>query len=188
MRINNSAINFSERIKQYFLSYKLLTRSEKLGILIIVQLAVLAPFVPSAGWDFLEVYRPAALTGTYGINTWNPYPTYWLLYPFSFLPPIGGYLLWNIFSAVCIITSLKLWRGPFLDFALSLPGFWLFYLGQLEGVLAFGMVLASLSSTWVVGLRLTLLTIKPQIGLLLSLLYISKRTDSTDKDNGVYDE
>ena len=180
VKTTHTPLPFRERLKRYWQSYRSLKGTEKLGALIIFLLAGLAPFVPSAGWDFLAAYRTAVLTGNYGVNTWNPYPTYWLLYPFAILPPLIGYLLWNLFTAVCVIAALKFWRGPFLMFALSLPGFWLFYLGQLEGVMALGLVLASLSSPWAVGLGLTLLTVKPQIGLFPIVFVLLRRRNWRD--------
>lgn len=162
---------------KYYTAFHALEKSEKLGVMIILCLALMAPFVEYAGWDFFKAFRRETLSGVYGNRTWNPYPLYWLLYPFAVLPPRVGFFLWNLFSAICVLVAVKKFNGRFLPFSLSLPVFWLFFIGQLEGVMSLGLVLIMATSPWVVGLGITILTLKPQIGLFPILYVLINRRD-----------
>ncbi|MCP5094982.1 MAG: hypothetical protein GY943_05485 [Chloroflexi bacterium] len=166
-----------QTVLAYLTSFGALEKPEKLGIIIILDLALLSPLVESSGWDFLVAFRDATLTGEYGVNTWNPYPLYWLLYPFFLLPARVAFVFWNLIEAICFIVAIKKFNGRFLPFALSLPTFWLFYIGQLEGLMALGLVLITAVSSWVIGIGVMLLSLKPQIGLFPILFILLKRRD-----------
>lgn len=153
-----------------------LSCQDALGITIILMLALLAPLVESAGWDYLAMYRQETLNQTYGIRTWNPYPAYWLFYPFAVLPGRVGFLLWNLMAAGALIYAIRRGSGRFLSFACSLPCFWIFYIGQMEGFVVLGFILSLFGrNPFLVGLGLTLLTFKPQVGLLPALFIILSR-------------
>src|SRR6266542_6723750 len=113
-----------------------------IGVAVILAFAVINPLLGNAGWDFLVAYRGDTLNHTYGLHTWNPYPTYWLILPFALLPPTAGYLAWNLVSAYSFITAIRYFKGDLLSFSVSLPCFWIFLSGQFEGFLALGLVLA----------------------------------------------
>jgi hypothetical protein len=153
---------------------------QQVGILMILSLAAFAPFIPGAGWDFLEAYRRETLSGAYGGVTWNPYPVYWLFYPFAILPPTLGFLLWNLFTAVCFIFAIYQAKSRFLPFALSLPAVWIFFSGQIEGVLALGLTLSLFSHPFAVGIGLTLLSLKPQVGAFAILFVLLHRRNWHD--------
>lgn len=164
----------TDRIRTGFTS---LTKADQLGILFILTFAVLGPLFDMGGWDFFQAFRRDTLSGDYGFKTWHPYPIYWLIYPFAVLPAKIGFLLWNLTSAVCFIAAIKMWNGRYLNFALSLPLFWMFYAGQIDGFIALGLALAVLGKPHLAGLGLVLLTIKPQVGLLPILFVLYHRRD-----------
>jgi hypothetical protein len=154
-----------------------LTWSQFIGILVILSLAIFPPLLGWGGRDFIRYYREATLTGNYNVRTWNPYPAYWFIYPFAILPQTIGLLLWNLFSAGSFIYALRRFNGRYLNFALSLPCFWTFYTGQIEGVLTLGAALSFSANPYLVGLGLTLLSFKPQIGLFPILFVLLHRRD-----------
>lgn len=154
-----------------------LPKQDQLGIVFILLLAVLAPLLELGGWDFFKAFRRDTLTADYGFKTWHPYPIYWFIYPFAILPPKIGYLFWNLANAFSVIYAIKMWRGRFLNFSISLPLFWLFYSGQIDGFIALGLALGIFGSPYIAGLGLVLLTIKPQVGLLPILFIILHRRD-----------
>ena len=163
--------------KQIWRGFTSLPRPDQLGIIIIFAFAMLGPLLDLGGWDFLQAFRRDTLSGNYGFKTWHPYPIYWLIYPFAILPAKLGFLLWNLTSAVCFIVAIRLWNGRYLNFALSLPLFWMFYAGQIDGFIALGLALAMLANPYLAGLGLVLLTIKPQVGLLPILFVVYHRRD-----------
>ncbi len=170
--------NFTQPIQQYFKKFWQETSFvQKIGIVIILQFAIFAPFIDSSGYDFYSTFRVATLTGNYGQNTWNPYPAYWLLTPFSLLPPQIGFLFWNLLAAMGFIVAIRQLNGRFLPFALSLPCFWLLYVGQFEGVVALGLALGLAAPPLWAGLGLVLLALKPQIGLFAILFILLRRRD-----------
>lgn len=152
-------------------------RAQRAGILLLLGLAITAPFLSSSGWDFLQAYRQETLSGVYGNVTWNPYPAYWLFYPFAVLPPRLGFLLWNLCTAVAFIFTIYRADGRFLPFALSLPAVWILFSGQIEGFLALGLTLSLYSHPFLVGVGLTLLSLKPQIGAFVILWILLQRRD-----------
>jgi hypothetical protein len=150
--------------------------SDAAGLAIIFVLAVSTPFL-NGGFDFLTVYRVGTLEGTYGTAVFNPWPIYFLFYPFSILPPRLGYLLWNLAGATCFIYAIHRFKGSYLYFATSLPCVWIFFNGQIEGFITLGLVLATLPNPLLAGLGLTLLSLKPQFGLFVIAFIILHRRD-----------
>lgn len=150
---------------------------EKVGAIILLQFAFFAPFISSAGSDFYTTFREATLTGEYGVDTWNPYPAYWLLTPFAILPPQVGFWLWNLVGALGFMVAIRYLNGRFLPFALSLPCFWLFFVGQFEGIVALGLTLGLLAPPLWAGLGLFFLSLKPQLGIIPILFVLLHRRD-----------
>ncbi|VAW40503.1 hypothetical protein MNBD_CHLOROFLEXI01-3248 [hydrothermal vent metagenome] len=165
-------LNFGHRVQNF---WRDLPFREQVGVIIILQLALIAPFISSSGSDFYTTFREATLTGEYGVDTWNPYPAYWLLTPFALLPPKLGFLFWNLLTAVCFIVAIRWLNGRYLPFALSLPCFWILYVGQFEGLSALGLALGLFASPLWAGLGVALLTLKPQIGVLPILFILIQR-------------
>jgi hypothetical protein len=157
------------------------TRGENLtrfaAYAIILLLAVVPPAMGIVGWDFLNAYRGDVLIGRHGYYLFNPWPLDWLCYPFAVLPPIWGSMLWNLVAAFGFIFALNRLGGRPLWFALSLPCFWTFTQGQMEGLLALGLALALTSSPLWAGLGLALLSLKPQFGLLAIPYVLFQRRD-----------
>lgn len=169
---------FLNQTRRYFDQFwKPLPFWEKIGLIIILQFAIFAPLIGSAGSDFYTTFREATLTGEYGIDTWNPYPAYWLLTPFALLPAKAGFLLWNLLCAVGFIVTIRHLNGRFLPFALSLPCFWLFFVGQFEGVVALGLTLGLYAPPIWAGFGLFLLSLKPQLGLIPAIFILLHRRD-----------
>lgn len=172
-------MNFILSSVRRFVAYFWLPLSfrERVGVLIILQFAIIAPFTSVSGSDFYTTFREATLTGEYGVDTWNPYPAYWLLAPFAAMPPKLGFLLWNLLCAVGFIVTIRYMNGRFLPFALSLPCFWLFLVGQFEGIVALGLTIGLFASPVWAGLGLFLLSLKPQLGIVPILYLLIQRRD-----------
>ncbi len=144
---------------------------------VILLLAVVPPTLGIVGWDFLNAYRGDVLIGRHGYYLFNPWPLHWLCYPFAVLPPVWGSLLWNLTAAIGFIFALNRLGGHPLWFALSLPCFWTFSQGQMEGLLALGLALALTASPLWAGFGLALLSFKPQFGLLAVPFVLYRRRD-----------
>ena len=169
--------NLRNLVHDSWTAFTTLPKQDQLGIVIILAFAMLGPLLDLGGWDFFQAFRRDTLSGNYGFKTWHPYPIYWLIYPFAILPPKIGFLVWNLASAVCFVIAIRLWNGRYLNFALSLPLFWMFYAGQIDGFIALGLALAVLANPYVAGVGLVLLTIKPQVGFLPILFVLFHRRD-----------
>ena len=139
------------------------------GFIVLVSLSILVSVtILGDGWDFYRYYRPNTLNGTYGQGTWLPYYGYWLVAPFAALPPHVGYLAWNIANGIALGLACRSWRVNPLPLALSFPVLVMFRQGQIEGIIALGAALSLAPNLILAGLGLTLLSIKPQIGILLA--------------------
>jgi len=152
-----------------------ISRKELIGIFIILLMAIVPPVMGHTGWDFRVSIRGDTLSGAYGTNAFHPYPAFWLFYPFAVLPLQWGMFMWNLVGAICFLYAIKKLGGSFLGFALSLPAFWTFYAGQIEGFIALGLALALTSPPLVAGIGILLLTLKPQIGLFAILFVLLTR-------------
>jgi len=154
-----------------------LSLADKIGILLIIGFGCSASFSQRSGWDYIAAFRADTLAGVTARHTWNPYPTYWLIYPFAIMPERVGFFFWNLVNAICFIYAIYYWRGNFLGFSLSLPLFWTYYSGQMEGFISLGIVLGLSQSPLLAGFGLALLTIKPQLGILPVLFILYRRRD-----------
>lgn len=150
------------------------SRPTLIGFAIIMVLVFSAPFF--GGWDFLHSVRPDTLTWKF-TYTYNPLPAYWFFYPFAILPPLAGYMAWNLANAAGVILAVRYWKSSLLAFSLSIPCFWMFYAGQYDGFFAGGLVLAAAANPWLAGFGLFVLTFKPQVGLIPILFLLLKRRD-----------
>jgi len=157
------------------LNYDLQKISNFAGIVIIIMMAVIAPFF--GGYDYKVAYRADTLAGVFGNKTFFPYPASWFIYPFAVLPETLGYLIWNLVNALGFILAIRHWRGNYLAFSLFIGTFWTFYSGQVEGFLAGAIVLAMLPNPWLAGIGILILSFKPQVGLLPILFILIKRKD-----------
>jgi len=146
-----------------------LQRGIILEIAFIVMLAIL--FVPGfEGHDLSAFYLyPKGVE-----NVWIPWYGYWLLAPlrvFSF--PITQ-ALWAAATVLVIgIVSSKVGGDP-LVVLLSFPTIWEIWLGQIEAILALGILLVMSKKPMIRGAGILLLLIKPQVGLILVLFVLWK--------------
>ncbi len=147
------------------------------GLSILVMTAVLSPLIHGPGWDFEVAYREDTLQGLYGRNTWNPYPFYGFFWLFAILPVHVGALLWSLVNLAGFLAALRIFQGSYFHFACSLPAFWTFYGGQIEGLITLGLVVAWAAPAWAAGIGIVLLSFKPQIGLFAILFILYKRLD-----------
>jgi hypothetical protein len=158
-------------LREYWNSYD---RTDKAGVFIILFLSLVAPAF--GGWDFYTAYRGETLSGQY-MYSFNPYPAYWFFYLFAVLPPTLGYILWNLSNAVGFLYALHHWKASPFIFSLSLVCFWTFFSGQMEGLLAGALALAFHPNFWIAGLAISILTFKPQFGIIVILYVILRRRD-----------
>lgn len=156
------------------LKYKPESILNVVGILLIIVMAVIAPFF--GGYDYRVAYRGDTLAGTFGAHSGFPYPAAWFIYPFAILPETVGYIVWNIANAICFMLAIRYWKGNIFALSLFIGTFWTFYGGQIEGFMAGALVLMMLPSPWLAGIGITLLTFKPQIGIFpIAYFLINKR-------------
>lgn len=141
-------------------------------------LAIVA-FVPflgiGFGHDFIMHYWRRTLTGVYGESTWLPYYGYWLITPFTLFSPKVGLALWNLVNAVGLGLLCRRWKTNPLFIALLFPVWYSFGNGQMAGIIAGGVWLALASNPLLAGLGLVILSIKPQIGMLIALFVLLRR-------------
>lgn len=162
------------RVSNLFKQQNLQHVSNLTGILIIILMAVIAPWF--GGYDYRVAYRGDTLAGTFLLHSAFPYPASWLIYPFAVLPETLGYLLWNIVSAICFLVAIRYWNGNFLSFSFFIGTFWVFYGGQIEGLMTGALLLIMSPNPLWAGLGITILSFKPQIGFLpILFILINKR-------------
>lgn len=107
----------------------------------------------------------------YQMGVWNPYWTRLLLLPLAGLPQDIGHVGLNLatYSAL-FFASGQVWS--FLTFAVNNQA----WVGNLEGFMMWGMILARRRNPYVVGAGLFLMSIKPQFAP-LAAYYIWQRRD-----------
>jgi len=152
----------------------LVDKSTVIGFFVIIILALSVPFF--GGWDFLHAVRPETLSRQF-TYTYYPYPAYWFFYPLAILPPQLGYTIWNLVNAASVIFAVRYWKTNLLAFSLSIPCFWIFYAGQIDGFFAGALTLAIAANPWLAGFGIFVLTFKPQAGLIPILFVLLQRRD-----------
>jgi hypothetical protein len=157
-----------------------LERGKDLHIAITVAV-VLAQTIGSyffgSGIDY-SVFR-ASVLGTHPEALLPPY-AYWLLWPLMILPHRWG-LAATVFvsSALIAYTGYRL-TGSGLPALLSMPGFLSAETGQIDGLIAFGILLGVHSveneQPYLLGVGLLLMGIKPQLGAIAGIwLFLQMR-------------
>jgi len=150
------------------------SRMNIIGVFFIFFTAIIAPFY--GGWDYLTAFRGETLSGQYYF-TFNPLPAYSFFYLFAILPPITGYMVWNLVNAAGFVYALNHWKANIFAFAITIVCFWNFFGGQFEGVLCASIVILLTANPWVAGIGLFFLTFKPQLGFIIILFALIKRRD-----------
>lgn len=110
---------------------------------------------------------------------WNPPWTLWLLVPLAALPERVGLIMTNVLSGLAVIVSIRTvggkdtWAG-----LLSLPFLWLLWLGQIDALPLMGIVVGYVATrrrdALLMAISLSLLSVKPQIGLIVALYFLIK--------------
>ena len=144
------------------------------GVLLLVSQAPLLLHI-GYGHDFIMHYQRRTLTGEYGVSTWLPYYGYWFIFPFAVLPPPFSLVVWNIANAIGLGVLARYWKVNLLLPALSFPVLYMFGNGQIAGLMAFGVYLGLAANLWLAGLGLVILSIKPQITLLVAVYILWRR-------------
>lgn len=158
-----------------WITLKQVINDPRLGWLILL-LVCLAPLVELGhGHDFLMHYRLRTLSGEYGLTTWLPYYGYWLILPFALFPAKIALVLWNITNALGLGLLCRYWQVNPLQIAFVFPTMYMFGNGQIEGIMALGVVLGMGTNPLIAGLGLTILSIKPQVTFLIALYILWRR-------------
>lgn len=129
--------------------------------------------------DWERFYLPATL-GDYATAPLVANPSYvlFLFYPLSFLPvKVGGAILAAL-NVACLYLCHRLTGANRWLLLLSLPTLIVVSFGQLDGLVALGVVLGSLAvrngSGRLLGASILLLGLKPQTGGLLAVIYLAR--------------
>ena len=164
--------NFKKAVKEIF--------NNPIAGFIALILVSLSPFYGiGSGYDYLVHYHDVFSIG-FGVDTWWPYWGYWILYPFTLLSPVLGLFLWNVTNAIGVGLLAKKSQINLFYLAFSFPVFYMLGNGQVEGILAFGVLLGLSGNPILVGLGLVILSIKPQVTGLLALWIVWKNKDYRD--------
>jgi len=135
-------------------------------------LALVIPFMPRSGEDFRTFYQPLA-RGCLECG-YNPPHASLILKPLAFIP----WYVWPALTLLLLLWSTRRLSGDPLKLLLAFPTVGLLGLGQVEGIMAAGLALAlTAPSSWLQGVGLVILTIKPQVTgpLMLWLLWRNPR-------------
>ncbi|MEM7034298.1 MAG: glycosyltransferase family 87 protein [Chloroflexota bacterium] len=139
-------------------------------------LASLGPLVGIGhGHDFFMHFRRYTLSAEYGISTWFPYYAYWLIYPFASIPHPYGLALWNVLNALGLGWLCRYWRVNPALLALIYPTMYMFGNGQIDGFMAAAMVISFQAHPLIAGFGLVVLSIKPQLTILIGLYVLLNR-------------
>jgi hypothetical protein len=133
-------------------------------------MTIMAFFLPG-GDDLYRFYRPLAegcLTCAY-----NPWHTAWLVFPLRFVPLRLLWPLWTLLTGLCLIAACQAMQVNAIYVLLSFPAMGLIWLGQVEGLVVAGLVLAlAAQNPYLRGLGVVMASIKPQVSGVAILLLI----------------
>ncbi|MEM4204957.1 MAG: glycosyltransferase family 87 protein [Candidatus Methanomethylicaceae archaeon] len=126
------------------------------------------------GKDWVDAFRQGAKGDLRLVVT--PYWSLFLSYLPSRLPDPLGYSLWIGIGALLTLIAAHYFRSPLLAVLISYQLNWVLFYGQIDGFVAFGIALGAFAlernRPFLLGLSISLLLIKPQVGLLLSLHFL----------------
>lgn len=125
------------------------------------------------GKDWIDAFRNGA-RGDYSLVV----TPYWSLFLSIFpaqIPEPFGYIIWITLGAFLVIITAKYFKSPLLAVILSYQMSWVLYYGQIDPFILFGIGLGYNSilnkKPFWLGIAMSLVTIKPQIGLLLAIYF-----------------
>lgn len=131
------------------------------------------------GKDWVESFR-AAFRGDFSLVV-TPYWSLFLSYLPSRLPPPLGYGVWIGVGGLLILATSAWFESPLFGVIASFQFNWVLFYGQIDPFVAFGIALGDYASRYsrplLVGVALALLSIKPQIGLLVGLIFLYRSTN-----------
>ncbi len=146
----------------------------KIGWIVAIETAsivFIASFFLPGGEDLYRYYYPFA-NGCLNCG-FIPYYAQWILYPLSFIPPRLAWPVWTLISAIGFISLCRFTKVNPALILLSFPALGQFWLGQIDIIVAIGLVLGLLSTNpYIRGICLLLALIKPQIAGLPVLILL----------------
>lgn len=153
---------------------KSFARQDKRSWLVAVEAALLMVagtfFIPGSA-DLRMYYLPFA-SGCLACGV-VPYYTRWILYPLSLLPVEWVWTIWTVLTLGGLLLLARVMKVNPAFLMLAFPVVGQFWLGQIDILLCVGVVLAVISpKPFLRGLGLSLLMVKPQIGLLPFLFLV----------------
>jgi hypothetical protein len=128
---------------------------------VLLIITIVALFLPG-GDDLYRFYLPFA-RGCLECG-FAPYHASWILHPITLIPSSLLWPVWVFFTALCLIWASHRLNTNGLLVLLTFPAMGQIWLGQVDGILAIGLVLALLGTNpYVRGAGLLLASIKPHV-------------------------
>jgi hypothetical protein len=125
------------------------------------------------GKDWVDAFRSGARGDTSQVVT--PYWSLFLSYLPARLPEPFGYFIWIAIGAFLVLLTASMFESPLWMVLLSYQMNWVLFYGQVDPFVIFGIGLGHVgvkrSKPLLIGVAISLLLIKPQIGILLAIYY-----------------
>jgi hypothetical protein len=127
----------------------------------------------AGGKDWVDAFRSGA-RGDYS-QVVTPYWSLFLSYLPARLPEPFGYFVWITVGAVLVLVTSSYFESPLLMVLLSYQMNWVLFYGQVDTYVIFGVGLGYYalvkSKPLLIGAAISLVIIKPQIGILVAIYY-----------------
>jgi hypothetical protein len=125
------------------------------------------------GKDWVDAFRSGA-RGDYS-HVVTPYWSLFLSYLPARLPEPFGFSVWIAIGAFLVLVTASYFESPLLMLLLSYQMNWVLFYGQVDPYVIFGIGLGyygvKCSKPLLIGIAISLLLIKPQIGILIAIYY-----------------
>lgn len=125
------------------------------------------------GKDWIDAFRNGA-RGDYSLVV-TPYWSLFLSYLPAQLPEPYGYIIWITSSTLLVLITAQYFKSPMLAVLLSYQMCWVLYYGQIDPFILFGVGLGYEAiikkKPFLIGVAISLVTIKPQVGFLLAIYF-----------------
>lgn len=126
------------------------------------------------GKDWVDAFRNGA-RGDFTLVA-TPYWSLLLSYLPSRLPDPIGYSVWIGIGALLLLVAAHYFRSPLFAVLFSYQLNWVLFYGQVDSYVVFATALGAFAieraRPFLIGIAISLLMIKPQVGLLLSLYFL----------------
>jgi hypothetical protein len=127
-----------------------------------------------SGFDYYVTFLPQGLKMSIS-EIRNPMWIYLIISPITHLPVRLGFAVFSAINLIQLHYTCKLYGANRFAVLLSFPALWIFWYGQLDIYVAFGIVLGAWSLNnnrpILTGVSILLIMIKPQLGLPISIAY-----------------